>query len=243
MRNPAPTTLVFLPGLAADHRMWRAQLEAAEAALDPARWRIRVSDVHTHAHRIETMAQALLAAYPAGPLVLCGASMGGMVAMEVARQAPNRVHGLALLGTNARPETPDVRALREAAMQRFREGRAMEVLQANVPLAFHPDAQAKPEVVADYLQFVMDAGAAQLVRQNQAVIERPDARLHLAQLRCPVLVMCGDSDQLTPPACSEEITQHLPQATQVLLPRCGHMLTLERPQEVNAQLLAWLRTL
>ena len=236
----ASTTLVFLPGLAADHRMWRAQLEAVAQAPFLASWQVGVSQVHAHHDSMERMAAALLAQHPAGPLVLCGASMGGILAMEVARQAPQRLRGLALLGTNARPETPEMRSLREAAMQLFRDGRALEVLEANVPLAFHPDAQAQPGIVDAYLQFVLDAGAGQLVRQNQAIIDRPDARRHLPALRCPVLVMGGDSDQLTPPDCSDEIAALIPQAQRVVLPRCGHMLTMERPAEVNAHLLAWL---
>lgn len=90
------TTLVLLPGLAGDRVMWRSQLEALRA------WDPLVPDVHMRNPTIEAMAAELLAE-TAGPLVLCGASMGGMVAMEAARQAPQRIRGLALLGTSARP--------------------------------------------------------------------------------------------------------------------------------------------
>ncbi len=69
---------------------------------------------------------------------------------------------------------------------------------------------------------------------------RPDARTHLASVACPVLVMCGDSDQLTPPDCSREIAALVPSARLVMVPRCGHMLTMEQPQFVNSTLLAWL---
>ncbi|MFV3255173.1 alpha/beta fold hydrolase, partial [Klebsiella pneumoniae] len=77
-----------------------------------------------------------------------------------------------------------------------------------------------------YLDFVLDAGAERLIRQNRAIMARPDARRHLPQLRCPTLVMCGDADQLTPPDCSQEIAALVPGAELVLVPRCGHMLTL-----------------
>ena len=86
----------------------------------------------------------------------------------------------------------------------------------------------------------MAAGAQQLVRQNRAIMARPDARLHLPELACPVLVMCGDADQLTPPECSQEIARLVPQARLVLVPACGHMLTMEQPDIVNATLLSWL---
>jgi len=235
--NPTHPTLVLLPGLAANTVMWRAQLDALA---DP--WQPCVADVNSHHDTIEAMAAALLAQH-AGELVLCGASMGGIVAMEAARQAPQRISALALLGTNARPETDDMRALREGAIELFAKGEVREVIEPNVALAFHPDQAANPALVQAYLDFVLDAGADQLIRQNRAIMARPDARTHLPQLRCPALVMCGDADQLTPPECSHEIAALVPGAELVMVPRCGHMLTMEKPDLVNATLRAWLQSL
>ena len=224
-------TLVLLPGLAGDSAMWRAQLPAL------ARWQPVVAGVHRHEGSIPAMAAALLRQHP-GDLLLCGASMGGMVAMEAARQAPGRIAGLALLGTDARADAPDMIALRESAIVLFAEGRAREVIAPNIAMAFHPDnADA---LSTAYLEFVLAAGAEQLIRQNRAVIARPDARPHLPRLRCPVLVMCGEADRLTPPERSREIAALVPQAQLVLVPRCGHMLTMERPDVVNATLSDWL---
>lgn len=226
-------SLILLPGLASDAAMWSAQLAGLAA------WRPTVSTVHTRHDSIEAMAEALLAEHP-GTLVLCGASMGGMVAMEAARQAPGRIAGLALLGTDAGAETPAMRTVREGAIELFRLGRAAEVIEPNVGLAFHPDnAQALAGV---YLGFVLGAGAEQLIRQNRAVIARPEARAHLPRLRCPVLVLCGDADQLTPLERSREIAGLIPGALLQVIPRCGHMLTMERPAEVNAALAAWLES-
>lgn len=226
--------LILLPGLAGDPVMWQAQMAAL------ADWNPVVSDVHMRYSTVPAMAQALLADWP-GPLVLCGASMGGMVAMEAARQAPERIAALALLGTTARPESPEMRQLREDAIELFERGRVAEVLEPNVAFAFHPENAADGALVRDYLEFALRAGAVQLVSQNRAVIERPDARLHLPLLRCPTLVMCGDADQLTPPDHSREIAALVTGAELVLVPRCGHMLTMERPKEVNAALLGWLQ--
>lgn len=234
--TPSHPTLVLLPGLAADAVMWRAQLDAL------AGWKPRVADVNGHHDSIESMATALLAQHP-GELILCGASMGGIVAMEAARQAPERIAGLALLGTNARPETDDMRVLREAAIELFAKGQVREVIEPNVAFAFHPDQSQDAALTGAYLDFVLRAGAAQLIRQNRAIIARPDARAHLPQLRCPVLVMCGDADQLTPPECSHEIAALVPGARLVMVPRCGHMLTMEKPEMVNATLQAWLASL
>lgn len=223
--------LVLIPGLACDSAMWRGQLAGL------ARWNPVVTDATARADGIDAMARLLLDEHP-GPLALCGASMGGMVAMAAARLAPERVAGLALLGTDARPDTPDMIALRTAAIELFAQGRAREVIEPNIAMAFHPDnAEA---LGAAYLEQVLGAGADRLIRQNRAVIARPDARPGLRALRSPVLVLCGDSDQLTPPERSREIASLAPGAKLVLVPRCGHMLTMERPDVVNAEVAAWL---
>jgi pimeloyl-ACP methyl ester carboxylesterase len=229
-------TLVLLPGLAADGAMWAHQVDALRA------WQPSVADVHMRESSIEAMAAALLQEHE-GELVLCGASMGGMVAMEAARQAPGRVRGLALLGTIASPESAQMRALREAAIVLFEQGRLLEVLEPNVPLAFHPANAGDTALAQAYLGLIVRAGAAQLIRQNRAVIARPDARAHLGALRCPTLVMCGEADQLTPPECSREIAGLVPHAELVILPACGHMLTMERPARVSAELARWLGAL
>src|SRR3954467_15542379 len=131
--------------------MWRDQLQAL------ADWRPVVTDVHMRHPTIAEMAAALLARHP-GALTLCGASMGGIVAMEVARQAPARVHALALLGTTARPETDDMRPLRENAIALFEQGRAAEVIEPNAGMAFH---DADPGLVRRYVDMVLRGGAQQ----------------------------------------------------------------------------------
>lgn len=229
--------LLLIPGLACDSSVWRDQLPVLAA-----HWQAEVTDVATRCASIEAMAATLLGEH-AGPLLLCGASMGGMVAMEAARQAPARVRGLALLGTSARPETPEMQALREQAMALFAQGRAEEVLRANVAFAFdrqHPDLKS---LSARYVALVLAAGTEQLVQQNRAVIARPDARLHLPRVRCPTLVVTGLADSLTPPECAREIAQLVPGAELHLLPHCGHMLTMEQPAAVNALLQGWLARL
>jgi pimeloyl-ACP methyl ester carboxylesterase len=166
--------------------------------------------------------------------------MGGILALEVFRQAPQRVAALALLGSSARPDTPEMITLRSAAVLEFEQGRMDEVLRANVPFAFHPRRQADAALVGDYFEMVRRAGAAQLIQQNRAIMARPDSRPLLRRVRCPVLLVCGDADALTPPESSQEIAAAVPQSELHLLPQCGHLLTWERPDEVNAVLLNWL---
>lgn len=227
-------TLVLLPGLACDERLWEAQKPAIPAGMP-----VHVSDAHMRFDSIETMAAAVLAEHE-GPLVLCGASMGGMIAMEAARQAPERIRGLGLFGTNPRPETPEMYRLRESAIELFERGEARDVIELNAGFAFDPSSHGDRALLRRYVELVLDAGAAQLIRQNRALMQRPDARPHLPKLRCPVLVLCGRSDKLTPPECSREIAELVPQAQLVWIEHCGHMLTMERPAAVNAALGPWL---
>lgn len=231
------TPITLLPGLACDAGLWRDQLEA----LAP-HGAVRVSDVHTRFASLAQMAAALLAE-ERGDLLLCGASMGGMLALEVLRQAPQRVKALALLGSTARPDTPELIRLRSDAIVLFEQGRMLEVLQANVLFAFHPANGERPGLVKSYLDMIQRAGAPQLIAQNRAVMARQDYRPLLPDIRCPALVVCGDADQLTPPECSLELATLIPAARLEMLDECGHMLTLEQPQRVNALLLDWLASL
>jgi pimeloyl-ACP methyl ester carboxylesterase len=223
--------LVLIPGLAADASTWTAQQAALPAA--------QVADVHFRFDTLPAMAAALLAEQP-GDLVLCGASMGGMLALECVRQARSRVRGLALLGSSARPDTPEVAALRANAFAMIDDGRYEDMITMNVPFSFHPDRLADRDLTEAYLDMLRRAGPAQLKRQNIAVAARPDSRPLLPTIGFPTLVLCGDADLVTPLEHSREIAASVPGAELEVVARCGHMLTMERPAEVNAALTRWL---
>ena len=225
--------VTLLPGLASDATLWRDQIPALRAAGH----RVHVTDVHFRFATLPEMAAALLAEAEPGPLVLVGTSMGGTLALEVYRQAPARVAALALLGSTARPDTPEMIRLRSEACELFAQGRMDEVLRANIPFAFHPGHPRLAELVADYFAMVRRAGAEQLIRQNRAIMARPDYRPLLPGITCPTLVMCGENDLLTPSECSQEIANAVPGAGLRMLPACGHLLTWEQPDAVNAALL------
>lgn len=235
--NGAMPRLVLLPGLACDERLWQAQRPALPTHLD-----VRVADVHARHDRVEDMAAAVLAEND-GPLILCGASLGGMIAMQAAHQAPERIVGLALLGTSPRPETPEMFKLRESAIELFERGEARDVIEFNAGFAFHPAQAADKALMRRYVEMVLHGGAAQLIRQNRVAMLRPDARKHLPDIRCPVLVLCGDADRLTPPDCSSEIAALVPHARLQWIENAGHMLTMEQPAAVNAALVDWLHEL
>jgi len=230
-------SLILLPGLACDAAVWQGQLAALAT-----RHSVHVSDVHARCDTLPEMAAALLAECP-GRHVLIGASMGGMLALEAQRQAPERVQALALLGSSARADTPELLRLRSDAIKLFEQGRVDEVLKANVSFAFHPNHARPGPLVEAYLAMVGRAGAGQLIRQNRAVMARIDSRPLLPALRCPLLLACGEADLLTPPEQAREVAALVPQARLEIVPGAGHMLTMEQPERVNTLLLDWLATL
>jgi pimeloyl-ACP methyl ester carboxylesterase len=227
-------SIVLLPGLACDAAMWPAQAAALERF-----GTVSISDVHRRFASLPQMAAALLAERP-GRLLLCGASMGGMLALEAVRQAPQRIEALALLGSSARADTPQLLKLRGDAIRQFERGRMLDVLQANLSFAFDPRNAADPALRRTYLDMVLRAGAEQLIAQNRAVMARPDSRPLLGTIRCPVLVACGEADLLTPCEQSREMAAAIAGARLEIIAECGHMLTLEQPQCVNALLTDWL---
>ena len=230
-------TTVLLPGLACDAELWRDQ----QAVLAP-RYAPRVANVHTRAASLPEMGELLLADHP-GPLVLIGASMGGRIALEAARRAPERVRGLALLGSTARADSDELRALRSQAIVEFESGRGDDLLDANVWFVFHRRAWDDEGLLARYRAMVARAGFEQLVRQNRALIAAHDLRPALRAIACPTLVMCGDADGVTPPEYSRELAAAIPGAHLEWVAECGHMLTMEQPTAVNARLLPWLAAL
>ena len=235
----APPSILLLPGLACDAELFQHQA-AALALHTRVHTKVHISDAHTRAATLPEMARLLWAEHP-GQQLLVGASMGGMLALAMHRQAPERVAAMALLGSTARPDTPELITLRTKACKLFAAGRMDEVLRANVLFAFHPHGARAPGLVDRYLAMIRRAGAAQLIQQNRAVMARVDSRPTLPHIRCPVLLACGEADLLTPPECSREMAALMPQAQLDVVPGAGHMLTMEQPERVTALLLRWLK--
>ena len=185
------------------------------------------------------LARGILAQAPPR-FALVGLSMGGYIAFEILRQAPERVARLALLDTAARPDTPDITAGRRTNMQLAQSGRLAEVVDGLIPRLVHPSRVTDAPLLEVIRRMGAQVGVAGYLRQQAAIIARPDSRPMLKDIRCPTLVLVGDADQLTPPERAQEIAAAVPGAELVIVPECGHLSTLERPELVTRALRSWL---
>ena len=225
---------MLIPGLLASPRMWAAQI--------PQLWRagpVTLAD-HTRDDSMAAIAQRILATAPAR-FALAGHSMGGYVAFEMVRQAPQRVARLALLDTSARADAPEQGAMRRAQMSLAAQGRLAEVVEQQVPRLVQPARRDDAALRRVFTLMSQEVGAAAFIRQQTAIMGRSDSRPTLGSIRCPTLVLVGEQDELTPPERAAEIAAGIGGARLVTVPGSGHMTTLEQPEAVTRALLQWLQ--
>jgi pimeloyl-ACP methyl ester carboxylesterase len=227
--------LVLLPGLLCDEALWAPQVAALSDIAEP-----RVADLTRDAD-IGAMAERVLAEAPPR-FALAGLSMGGYVSFEVMRRAPARVTHLALLDTSARPDTPERAQVRRDFIALARGGGFRGLTPRLLPQWVHASRMSDPGFVEAVTSMTLRVGRDAFIRQQAAILGRPDSRPGLSRIRVPTLVLCGRQDQATPVEVAREIAADIEGARLVVVEECGHLATLERPAEVSAAMRAWLST-
>ncbi len=227
------TPIVLIPGLACTAELFAAQI--------PPLWRHGPVTIAStlEGETIADMAAAILRDAPPR-FALGGLSMGGYVALEIMRQAPERVMKLALLDTSARPDTFEQIEARRLLMDRVRAGELEAVIAQVTPNLLHPDHRNDRHLIDIQVRMGRDVGPEGFIRQEAAITKRIDSRPHLAAIKVPTLVLVGDRDVLTPPDRSEEMAAAISDARLVIVQKCGHASTLEQPEAVTAALMEWL---
>ena len=172
---------------------------------------------------------------------LAGLSMGGYIAFEIMRQAPQRVARLALLDTGARADTPEQTERRRRLMALAKDGRYAEIPEQAFPLYVHRKRHGDKALKRLVCEMAEATGSEAYLRQQQAILSRPDSRPGLGAISCPTLVLVGEGDEATPPELAREIAAGIPGSRLVLIPDSGHLSTLEEPAAVTEALVAWLR--
>jgi pimeloyl-ACP methyl ester carboxylesterase len=226
--------ILLVPGLVSSPRIF--------APVVPALWRFGPVTVANHIRddNMGAIARRILAEAPPR-FALAGHSMGGYIAFEIMRQAPQRVAKLALINTQARPDTEEATERRRGMMVRARSGQYRAVLDELFPGFVHPsrrDDAALRQLVHDMGE---EVGVEGFVRQQTAMIGRVDSRPSLAWIKCPTLVLTGDEDNTIPNSLSREMADGIHGAKLVILPNCGHLPQPEQPEATAAALVEWLR--
>lgn len=225
--------VLLIPGLNCTAALWAAQVADLGAGRT-----VMVAD-HGGAESMAAIAAAILADAPPR-FALAGLSMGGYVAMEILRVAPERVDRLCLLDTQARADSPEAAEGRRQSIDIARRGGFAKIAVMQYPKLVAPDRLDDVDLQRQVRAMADATGAEAFVRQQTAILTRIDSRPSLAAIGCPAAVLVGAEDQLTPPALAVEMAGLIPGARLVTIPGAGHLSPLEAPALVTEALRVWL---
>lgn len=225
--------LVLLPGMMCDARLFAPQLTALSA--DTA---VMVAPI-TRGERIEEIASGLLDVLPQR-FALAGLSMGGIVAMEILRRAPERVMRLAFMATSPLAETPPVAAAREPQIVAARSGRLLDVMREEMKPGYLAPGPHRGPVLDIVMDMAKTLGPEVFVRQSRALQRRRDQQSTLLKIKVPTLVLCGAHDALCPVKRHQFMAELIPGAELCVLENSGHLPTLEEPEATTKALRRWM---
>ncbi len=227
------TPLVLIPGMMCDARLFGPQIEAFSCHRPLHLASIAGQD------SLERLAAEVLANAPPC-FALAGLSMGGIVAMRIMAQAPDRVERLALMDTNARADLPEVRDNRDRQMALVEGGELVAVMRDEMKPNYLADGPDRGRILDLCMDMALSLGPDVFLRQSAALKARPDQREQLRSIAVPTLVMCGAEDTLCPLDRHETIQALIPGSRLEVIEGAGHMPTLEQPDATNALLGRWL---
>jgi pimeloyl-ACP methyl ester carboxylesterase len=226
--------IVLVPGLNCTAEVY--------AAAVPALWQfgsVLIPD-HKRGSSMAEIAAAILAEAPPR-FALAGYSLGGYIAFELLRQAPERITRLALIDTMARLDTPEGLQKRHDAIRLAQQGKHRQLVAANFPASVHPDNANNPAIRDFSLRMALANGPEVYIRQQQAIIGRADSTPDLAGIRVPATVIVGEADTITPIADAQAMAAAIPGANLVVIERAGHMSPTEQPEAITQALVGWLQ--
>lgn len=226
------TPFLLVPGLNCDARVY--------AGVAQTLWPFGPVTVANHqtGDRMEAIAKAILADAPP-KFALIGFSMGGYIAFEIIRQAPDRVLKLGLLDTTARPDSEESTANRRRMVALAQKGRFVDAVEQTFPRSVHAENADNSDLYAIHRGMAESNGAAIYEQQQEAIIARADSRPLLPSIKVPTLIVVGEGDQITPPDAAKEMHAGIAGSKLMIVPRAGHLALLEQPEPVHAALRDW----
>lgn len=226
------TPLVLIPGMMCDHRMWNS-FDAGSREM--------IYALPTACDSLQVLAASILEGAPER-FALAGLSMGGIVAMEILKQAPQRVERLALLDTNPLAEDVLTKARRNLHIAKVRNGQLELVLRQDMKPNYLAAGPNKTSILELCMDMALKLGPEIFLRQAKALRDRPDQTATLTAFKGPALVLMGEDDKLCPRDRHELMHALMPQSTLVIIPHAGHLPPLETPEAIFAHLHNWLST-
>ena len=227
------TPLLLLPGMMCDARLFAPQIAAFKAD------RAVLVPSLAGADTVEALAGRILKDAP-DRFALGGLSMGGIVAMEMLRQEPDRIERLALLDTNPLAEKAEMKAKRDPQMRAAQAGRLRTIMRDEMKPNYLADTPDRDQILETCMDMAMDLGPDVFISQSKALRDRPDQTKTLAAFEGPALILCGIKDQLCPPERHELMHALMPRSTLLIIDGAGHLPTLEQPEATNEALARWL---
>ena len=226
LRFHAMQTIVFVPGLLCNERLYEAQTEAVRE-----NHKVFVADA-TKFDNLGAIADDILHSV-SGPFALVGLSMGGYISMELLRRAPGRVTHLLLTNTKHTADTPEETERRRLTIKASQQGMFAGVTRRLLAEMLHPLNVSRMHVTEPITAMAREVGYEAFCRQQTAIMARPDSTATLQQVDCPAVVVCGDADRITPPTIAAEMARLIPGGVFRLVTGSGHLTPLEQPVIFN----------
>ncbi len=225
----AAENVLLLPGMMCDARMWADQIEAIKSP-------VSVPDLSVHDNFVD-MAASVLANAP-DRFAVAGLSMGGILALELWRQAPDRITHMALLDTNPFADSPDRKSSRLQQIEQVFAGGLRELaVESLKPLYLAESNRDDDDLLNEILDMVLELGPDTFRRQSLALRNRADSVETLASINCPATVICGSEDTLCPLSYHEYMANRIPDAELIVIDNCGHLSSMEQADTVSNELL------
>jgi pimeloyl-ACP methyl ester carboxylesterase len=194
---------------------------------------------HSRHDSVKAMARSILAdAHEQFVLVAHG--MGGFIAFEMLRQQPDRIQKIVLISTQARNDSPAQTARRLNYLRLVEAGNFAQVAEERIPILVHPKRTANEPLLSLIRKMAYDTGAEAFLRQQHAIMNRPDSRPSLPRIACPTLIVFGKEDGVATLANQQEMLEAIPGARLEIVEECGHLIPLERTDLLADLLASWI---
>ena len=223
----------MVPGMMCDERIFSPQIEALSQNLE-----VTIADISNFSS-VRELASDVLKKAPK-KFSLLGHSMGGIVAMEIYSQEPNRIEKLILMDTNPKAELDEVKLKREPQIREVSNGKLIEVMRDEMKPNYLAESENKTSVLSVCMDMALNLGPDVFINQSRALQSRLDQQNTIQSIKIPVLIMCGSEDKLCPVERHEMMHNMISDSDLKIINNAGHMPTLEQPRETTEVIKEWL---